>query len=226
MKKAILSIAILVSCLFFTISCGSDVQAPSGDLPKWEVRDSWTMSSSWNSGEDTSVQTVTGEQVFNGIECYTITSQEISTSLPGTYTENQKIDKTTLEMVGREFFITIDEETITSTMNISYNYSVKPYPLSVGKTWTVTVDTTTTDSLTEQNQTTPETYSLNYRVEKVESITVPAGTFHCFKIVGYSSNNSIIYTKWVTDETKGFPVKEIYNVYGTTTELISYSLSE
>ena len=229
-KKAALSLAILVSlCLMFAVSCSNNAQAPPGALPVLKVGDTWTMNASIYGVDGTIVDTVTGEQVYNGIDCYTVTTQistqGTSTTTEVTSTKTAAVDKTTLDTIGFEASGSMNGTAYTETGNKSYNYSVKPYPLSVGKTWTVTITTASTSFTTGQNQTIPETYRYTYKVEKVESITVPAGTFQCFKIVQYDSSNSIVNTRWVTDVTGVSAVKEIYSV-GVTSELASYSLSK
>jgi hypothetical protein len=226
-KKATLSLAILVGCLFFAVSCGSDAQPPSGDLPTWNVGDTWTMKgSSANVGDDLIlVETVTGEQVFNGIDCYTINIQASSPSIGNIFTGTEKIDKTTLDSIEAELSYSINGTEVIFTGNISYDYSAKPYPLSVGKTWAVTVNRSDSGWMGEGHTETTDRYT--YKVENVESVTVPAGTFQCFKIVEYNSDNSIGFLYWVTDTTGIIvPVKEIDNLTGLTTELTSYSLSE
>ena len=227
-KKAVLSLATLVSfCLIFAVSCNNG-QAPSGALPTWKIGDTWTTRASLN-GQDycTNVDTMIGEQVFNGIDCYTVTTQSNYTTISDIYTGTKVVDKTTLQTIGFEYSINEDETALTETLNMSYNYSVKPYPLRVGKTWVATVNTTITQGQMSQSQTTNETDSYFYKVEKVESITVPAGTFQCFKIVTYNnSTNAVVTTAWVTDVTGGYTVKGLDNMSGTTSELISYSLSE
>ena len=212
--------------LIFTVSCRSNTQAPSGALPTWKVGDTWTTRSSGYDGiEVTSVETVTGEQVFNGIDCYTI--EGTSTSMGMTDTVTGAFDKTTLLLIESEISSSINGTANKWTQKVSCNYSVKPYPLSVGKTWTVTGNETYTSLMMGTNRTTTYPYTSIWKVEKVESITVPAGTFQCFKIVQYnSSTNAVFATRWITDVTGGFPVKTIYMISGQTSELISCSLSE
>jgi hypothetical protein len=135
------------------------------------------------------------------------------------------IDESTLQAIGAEISSSINGTVSTAIMNMSYDYSVDPYPLSVGKTWTATINTTVASSLTGQIQATTETEMYNYKVERVESVIVSAGKFRCFKIMKYSNENSILTIQWVTDVTGGLPVKEVDNVSGVTSELISYSLS-
>ena len=174
--------------------------------------------------ETTSFQTVTGEQVFNGIDCYTV--EQTSTTNGVTYTTTLAVDESTLQAVGAEISSSIDGTVSTATMNLSYDYSIEPYPLRVGKTWAATLNTTTTVLTMGQDQTTTETDMYNYKVEKAESVTVLAGKFRCFKIMKYSGDNSILTIQWVTGVTGGLPVKEVDKVSGVTSELISYSLSK
>jgi hypothetical protein len=227
-KKAVLSLAVLVSfCLVFGVACGSNAQAPSGALPTWNVGDTWTMKGPFIHGGNDSlffVITVTGEQVFNGIDCYTLnTTCNMGEALS---TETSQIDKTTLDPIGINYSISVNGSAWTKTEALSYNYSIKPYPFSVGKTWTRAINiSSTTVNFSGQTSTTTETQNVNFKVEKVESLTVPAGTFQCFKIVEYDENNSVISTAWFTDVAGGWIVKEIDSA-GTTSELMSYSLSK
>lgn len=229
-KKAVLSLAILVSfCLIFAVSCGNNTQAPSGALPILRVGDTWTMKASNLGVEYTIVDTVTGKQVYNGINCYIVTRQ-ISTKGASTTMDIIgptifMVDKTTLDIVGREIPTSRNGIIDTVIGNATYNYSIKPYPLNVGKTWTVTDNMTVLGGSAGQNQTTTQTYIYTYKVEAVESITVPAGTFQCLKIVQYDSNNSILNTRWVTDIT-GVSAVKIIDSLGMTSELTSYSLSK
>ena len=223
-RKVALSLAILMSfCLVFTVACGSNAQAPSSAVPTWKIGDTWTVRSSVNGSEITSVTTVTGQEIHNGIDCYTL--QMNSTPSRGISTMTLQVDKTTLDVVGMEMTGSMDGADFTVTANASYDYSVKPYPLSVGKTWTYTENTTTTTLVMGQTQTETETYSYNYKVASVENITVPAGTFECFKVVQYnSSTNAVLDTQWATDRMND--VKEIAGDGGVTSELVSYSLSK
>lgn len=229
-KKSFFSLAILVSfCLMFAVSCGntnngSNAQVPSGALPILKVGDTWTWRDSLNDTEYIRVDTVTGEKVFNGINCYTGTSQYTFATGDRTFTAILAIDKTNLRAIGIEYSSSINGTAHTGAINKSYTYSVQPYPLSVGKTWIVTINTTAAPI---ENQTATEKYI--YKVEKIETINVPAGTFQCFKIVAYSyysDSNLALYTEWVTDVTRGAIVKSIITASGQTTELISYSLSK
>jgi hypothetical protein len=95
----------------------------------------------------------------------------------------------------------------------------------VGKTWTIDCIFNSTTNKSGNISSRNETEFGNLKVEKVESISVPAGTFNCFKIVQYDENNSVVSTSWFTDAAGGWIVKEI-DIAGTTSELTAYSLSK
>ena len=216
--------------IIFSVSCGANLQAPSGELPAWKVGDTWTIKVTlkWlyeNESVSTVVYSVISEQAYNGMDCYIVKTQDTttSTSIPLGFNTIQAYDKTTLRIIGTTDALNLSEtNSSTFFLNTSIQYSAKPYPLSVGKTWTTTDNTT----YIEENQTTTVNSSSIYKVEGIESITVPAGTFNCFKIVIYSNKNEPLETYWVTDVTKGFPVKRISNQGAFTTELVSYSISK
>ena len=223
MKKAALSLAILVSfCLVFGVACGGNNQASSGILPVWHIGDTWTGRISCNGTEFTIVNTVTDEQVINGTDCYIILAA-CTPPFHGVSIATGKVDKATREKID------VRELDIINGVNYSidtlYNYSGSPYPLSIGKTWTITKNITTTNLMINQSKTTNKTNNYVYRVEKVESVTVPAGTFNCFKAVAYDSNNSIRYIQWFTD-VAGVIVKTIDYNDKSIEELMSYSLSK
>lgn len=244
MKKALLSLALLISfCIGLSTSCGNSVQAPSGELPVWKVGDTWTIKQTlkWpylNESITTIVCSVTGEQVYNGTDCYIvnrqITTQDTSTTPESVYNVTNVFDKATLRVIGIEQSTNSMNwsSTMCSTIviNTSVNYSVEPYPLSMGKTWTTNENKTTSCAGIPipfgENQSTTESTNYIYKVEGIESVTVPAGTFNCFKIVIYNSENDVLQTEWITDVTRGFTVKRSSSQIDFIEELMSYSLSE
>ena len=80
--------------------------------------------------------------------------------------------------------------------------------------YTTYMGETETDSVTE---------TTIFKVEKVEEITVDAGTFNCFRIVEYDEDGNKLNTYWHSDTVKQ-NVKEINHEDGSTVELKSYSL--
>ena len=111
---------------------------------------------------------------------------------------------------------------------VTYSYApigVTKYPLVVGKEITFTETETSDITVLGEKETTSETSTYTYKVESIEQVTVPAGTFRCFKVVKYDEGGSAIETRWGSDAVKGFEVKGIDHESGDTSELISYSLA-
>jgi endonuclease YncB( thermonuclease family) len=110
----------------------------------------------------------------------------------------------------------------TTTWTYAYQYlGVDRWPIEVGKEYSMIMTVTVS---TPPYKPTVETVTLRAKVEKMESITVPAGTFTCFKVVNYDENYNILSTVWYSDEVKR-NVKTIAKT-GETTELVSYSIKD
>lgn len=164
-----------------------------------------------------------GEDVADGKNCY-VTEALYKPPLVGFVSSvSEKIDKETM--------LTVRFQTSGELMGypyitaVSYSYSPEEtfYPLEVGKELEViTTETTNTVSMGETQRET-ETSVLTYKVAKIEQITVPAGTFKCFKIVIYDDGGSALQTQWYSDKTK-WMVKTIDHEEEYIDELVSYSL--
>ena len=223
--SSVIIVALLL--LMISVSCGSTGPAPSGALPVLHTGDTWTQQMSVNDNGFTEATLVSGQQVYNGIDCYTL-FETFTPAWIGISTMTTQIDKTTLNPVGVEAYGSVNGIAFTITTNISDDYSVKPYPLSVDKTWTDTESATTTTLASGQSNTSTEIYNYTVKVESMESVKVPAGTFKCFKMVRYiGSTNAVDATLWVTTDIGVLGgVKEIDSHDGLMWELMSYSLSK
>jgi len=111
---------------------------------------------------------------------------------------------------------------VTSTFDTAYQGSSK-YPLKVGKEVTITATTTMTTTVSGESETETEVDTYTFRVERIEDITVPAGTFRCFKIVEYDEHGTVSDEEWYADEPK-INVKSIDHETGEIMELKSYSV--
>lgn len=227
MKKAALSLAILVSfCLMFAVACGSNAEAPSGALPTLNVGDTWTERMSENGSEYMLYSTVTGEQELNGIDCYVVNTS-FTPAWGGEFMTTKWIDKTTLDTIKYKMYGTESDPGLIGTSDISCQYYGKGYPLIVGNTWIVTMNATTSVYyLGQDNCCINDIEYSTYKVQDIERVTVPAGTFECFKIVTYNSTNSIDSITWLTDMTRICRVKVIDIRNRSHVELISYSFSK
>jgi hypothetical protein len=85
---------------------------------------------------------------------------------------------------------------------------------------------TITSTIKQTGESNTETNTYTFKVENIEQITVPAGTFKCFKIVMYDKDGKPVITEWESDETKMYMVKGVDIQNSGTTELVSYSVSK
>jgi hypothetical protein len=95
------------------------------------------------------------------------------------------------------------------------------FPLAVGKTWNSTsIQSVTGGGFDPANLTLIETYN----VVRMESITVEAGTFECYRIESMNDNELITTTRWYSEEVRNV-VKSTVNISSVNTEmeLKSYS---
>lgn len=123
-----------------------------------------------------------------------------------------------------------------SRTNYSYEFLDGPlWPLSVGKKVRIIERWSTTEEYTcdtdQKAHSSSSTVVYTYEVERVESITVPAGTFRCFKILRYvEGTDKGIYARWYSPDVRNtVKITEIYSAEGYdssyTRELESYSLN-
>ncbi len=222
-RLAIALVSLLVLALIVgALGCGGG--EGEGKLPPLNIGDRWVLRTMSEGIEYTGTLEVVGEDVIHGKNCY-VMEGSIEPPLVGEFMSSvsAKIDKETM--------LTVRMQTSGELMGypyvtaVSYSYSPEEtfYPLEVGKELErIETETTTIRSMGE-TYTETETSTYTVKVEKIEEITVPAGTFRCFKIVTYDEHSAAIATKWHSDRTK-WMVKRIDHETGDVTELISYSL--
>ena len=194
-----------------TITPEATVTGKEGALPVLSVGDKWVMKTVSGGNEFTATTEVIGEETADGKDCY------IAAISMDPYSGKEWVDKTTL--------FPVKDETSGATITYSYQFTGDMlYPLQMNKECQVVQTTTTTVKATGESNTETNTYI--YKVEDIEQITVPAGTFNCFKIVMYDKDGTPVATKWESDETKMYMVKGITSENGVTAELVSYSVSK
>jgi len=185
------------------------VTGNEGALPVLSVGDKWETKTVSGGNEFTATTEVIGEEVVDGKSCYIVTVSD-------PYSGKEWVDKTTL--------FPIKYESSGGTTTYSYQFvGDMLYPLQLQKECQV-IETITTIKETGESNTETDTYT--YKVENIEQITVPAGTFECFKIVMYDKDGKPVMTEWDSDETKMYMVKGVDPENNVTTELVSYSVSK
>lgn len=203
-----------------TASCTVTV-TPDGQLPVLRAGSEWHYQVA---GSDrTLVCFVLDEDEVNGQDCWTFMRGLVPADSASRRVVISRVSKATFFDL-EEAYGGFDEWWGQSTW-VVYSYAppdASLFPLAAGKQLSVAVTTTTTTAeftgLVTDNETVTVVHT--YRIEAVEEVTVPAGTFRCFKIRDTTSAG--VETRWYSDRVR-FWVKTV-DAAGTTTELTSYSL--
>jgi hypothetical protein len=192
----------------------------SGALPTLKVGDTWTEKCTSEGESSTAVSSVTGYSKVGNADVYVLHGTFQPAMFGVVSTINGKMDKQTSQMLEMDSIGTTYSLTITTT----YSFSGSPmFPLRVGNSSEVTETDKIVRTVNGETETITETHKYVYKVEKIESVSVPAGTFECFKQVKYESGK-VMEIDWVSPDVKLYDVKSVDNDTPMTTELLSYSL--
>jgi hypothetical protein len=135
------------------------------------------------------------------------------------------IEKTTFLAVAIQSsgeFLGLPYEVVTE---YTYELSGDPlFPLQVGSENEVVETLTTTATMMGETTEKTETKTYTRTVETVEDVTVPAGTFECFKIVERYDDGTPKSTEWYSDAVR-WTVREEDHESGEDARLIRYSLN-
>ncbi|MCP3683580.1 MAG: outer membrane lipoprotein-sorting protein [bacterium] len=235
--KRLLLILVVVGLLVIGCDSGSDTSSPTssrkteGALPIYRIGDTWTQKGVSEGFEYTATMQVIGEDTVDGMDCYVL---EMASEPAVSDTSSNPIlmvDKATVDKVKMQF----TDETVDASIEVEtkffYTRSQSPSPYEVGKTWETTVATfTITKHIMTNRPSTAETEfeenTFSYKIEGKEMVTVPAGTFECFKLVQYSEDGFPSKVAWQSDETKLVNVKVYDYNNAESIELISYAVSD
>jgi len=230
----VLLLACLIATVFLLSACGGDndnnsninIESNAGDLPVFKGGDTWTQRGPINGTECTIVFTVTGEDTVNGRGTYAVEGS-VEPLISGVVNRiTMKLDKETLFQLEMRMYNVDTGSQFNAVVNYSYEMSGDPYyPMKVGNVSTFVSHETTVVVANGETQSSDEVNTYIYKVKKVENVTVPAGTFTCFKIVRYDETNTVLDTSWESAAVKHFNVKTLYNETKEIQELIAYSVS-
>jgi hypothetical protein len=212
-------ILILFTCITGTLAgCGK----VEGRLPVFTIGDKWV--SRWNTGgqEYTVTSEITGEATVEGKSCWVMTTN-FDPAYKGKITSmTNNYEKATMNIVKMDL-ITIAPGEFTTA--VYHNTGDALYPVTVGEECKEVEFQTLSlgDASVSQSQNSTNTYIT--KVEKIEDVTVKAGTFKCFKMLKYDSDGSLIQISWRSNDTKMFQVKmEDMSELTAEYELVSYSV--
>ncbi|MCD4779725.1 MAG: hypothetical protein K8S27_04145 [Candidatus Omnitrophica bacterium] len=194
--------------------------------PRLKVGDQWLEQVTVNERTYRINYQVTGDRIVDAVPCYALKAT-FDPAMMSVY------DKGSI-LLDKEMFMPkvmlLWNSRMKAAMNIEfkYQYEFKPeplYPLSVGKEVFATEIKSTVISMSEDKSKMDESREIKFVVETKETVTVPAGSFQCFKVVEYDKIGMAIRTFWMAYETKYFEVKAVNHESGELTELLSYHVS-
>ncbi len=210
-----------VNGLTATLTVG---EGGEGALPALNLGDRWVYDLPWEGGHATWTAEVTGQEMIGGKDCYVV-DFSIDTSDEEFLTDAKEwLEKETLWMIRMHSSGEYMGFPYLVSGDVSYE-GLPLFPLAVGQEVEITETDTTTITIMGETETQTKTRRSTYKVEKIEDITVAAGTFRCFKIVEYYEYGSALDTTWYSDEVKTpYGVKVIGHKTRETSELQSYSV--
>jgi len=174
----------------------------------------------------TLTQTVTGQEMIDGVDCYTL-DWTFDPAMMGVTTFKVWMEKDTLMEKKMEMSWTYMNDTYTSVTVMSYEFDKALWPLEVGKEVAMTTNETTTiyvDSIEISTETEITTGTM--KVEGKEKITVAAGEFDCLKMVMREDEGNVVSKAWYADQVKGWVESVSYedDIVTMSMELESYSV--
>lgn len=201
-----------------------------GSLPTWSEGNQWVYDveiASDGTYNGTLTQTVTGQEMIDAVDCYTLNSTFDPTYMMIT-TFQEWVEKDTLMDKEREGSWTNVNDTFTLVTKYSYEFDKALWPLEVGKEVAMTCNENDTEYVdTTWLYTDNWTINGTMKVEGKEKVTVTAGEFDCFKIVIRDEDGKTVSAMWYADKVKNFVKTVDYDENGDPVErleLKSYSV--
>ncbi len=196
----------------------------SGDaFPILRVGDSWTYNHLVGGISYKRTDTVVGDKTVAGRECYRM-SIKWEPLFAGMVSDMEwQLEKVTREKLGILFsFQSSGQRADAAFVNSISRTGATPWRLTVGNEWSETEIQSQAVSLGGKTPAIKTTaFNTKFRIESIESITVPAGTFECFKIVFLTSAGQVTEENWYSLAVKNW-VKCRSTSNGESFELASY----
>ncbi len=202
------------------------------------VGDSWTLALTSNEAKYNLTMTVTGKEIVNNVSCYAMELVfEPETPLARKGVSNEMtwwLDNSTLHLIKMKGNARVYGYDLTFVEEHFYTFRGEPF-LVVENEHNETDNRELnvygpppTNIIFRHDETTT---TAQVKVEKVENITVSAGTFSCYKIVTYDeTGQSITAIRWFSMEAKTAVRTENYKTgefeIFETAELLSYCIQQ
>jgi hypothetical protein len=227
---------VLVTSLFCCLLVATSLLLPAceevkeeGQLPDWQVGDSWTWSYVMEGVTRTLTEEVIDEETVEGRACYVVdmvfdptmswSQGDTECSITGIKYWGDKA--TGFWGIKHEMTTTCNGQAYTSTEIYVYSPWASLFPLEIDKE--VEMEKTTTQYFDGEQTGDPVVTTEKYQVDSTEDVTVTAGTFSCWKLIMSDGAGNVTQTMWYSDEAKTM-VKSTDADGNTIMELQSYSV--
>lgn len=193
-----------------------------GVVPILHVGDQWVYREISTGIAYTVTRKIVGEEQIQGKACYVI-EMTYDPAMSGVSKRTVWEEKATTDEFREQYSLDYLGTTVTCSSVYDSTYSGdERWPLKVGSNWMENLTIVTTWEALGESETETTTNDIQYRLEKKETITVGAGTFTCFKIVGYE-NGEVTRIFWYADKAKDV-VKADFPIDEDSLQLLSYSV--
>jgi CARDB len=193
-----------------------------GVLPTLHIGDQWVYREISGGIAYTVTEKIVGEELFQGVDCW-IDEWTYDPVKSGISKETFWLKKATLDALRSQYSIEVSGITLTCSAAVESTYSGNErWPIKVGNEWTENGTITIVYEALGDSDTETTSYSMHYKVEKIENITVGAGTLRCFKIVTYQ-NGVATDAYWYSDRAKNYVRIDDLSA-GESKQLLSYSV--
>jgi len=232
-KKAVILFQLVALLLLSTIACGGGEgkQSPpvpndgaEGVLPTLHLGDRLVLTITSEGNHYMMEVEVVGQEMLGSKDCYVMDFSFNPSFMGIIHSATRWIDKATFDNVKMVMEGNYMDMPYIVTTDASYDGPIL-FPLKVGKEVTRTETTTMKIEALGETEIETETETYTEIVESVEDVTVPAGTFTCYKVVEYDEYGIVSSESWYSDEVKA-NVKEIDYQDGGILELQSYSIRQ
>lgn len=208
----------LVGAAVWAAGCGS-----ADKLPTWNIGDKWVYRVMGGGIEYTNTSEVVGEDVTADRDSYVVETSFTPPLVGYIDGMSQKFGMETMLILRTQTSVEIAGVPWISATSYSYSPHEGLFPLEVGKELELTTTETKIDVSGNETNEETKTSVLTLRVEGTEEVSVPAGTFECFKIVKYDERGSAFKTEWYSGRAEA-NAKTIDHESGYVDELVSYSV--
>lgn len=198
--------------------------AEEGILPSLYGGDLWTYTVR-RGGEESEVSyEVRGETTMEGEVVYVIDFTWESPLVPFDR-GSSFVDKGTLYPIEEEHSGTVDNILVSEEIVVNRLIEGSPWPLTVGKEWTVSWSENSTSRNGLVVTTGERQLFRTFKVEGKEEVTTAAGVFRCFKVVELDETGNVVGTSWYSDKIKREVRREVVGDIPVVYELASYNVS-